>query len=56
VQTLAESEGNFEHSFVAIQLDYVARALHYCGAMLTPSNVFLHGEAQTGFNFAVEIV
>jgi hypothetical protein len=56
VQTLAESEGNFEHSFVAIQLDYVARALHDCGAMLAPSNVFLHGDAETGFNFAVEIV
>jgi hypothetical protein len=53
---MAESEGHFKHPFITIELEYVARALHYGGAALAPADVFLHGDAQTGFNFAVEIV
>jgi len=56
VQTLAESEGHFEHAFVAIQLEYVARSVDDGGAAFAPTDVFLDGNAQRGIDLAVEIV
>jgi hypothetical protein len=53
---MAESEGHFEHPFIAVQLQDVAGAVDYGGAALAAADVFLHGHAQIGFNFAVEIV
>ncbi len=40
----------------AVQLDHVASAVDYGGALLASANVLLNGDAQAGFDFTVEIV
>ena len=47
---------HFEHSLVSVQLDHVASSIQDRGTLPAPTNVFFHGSAQSGFNFAIEIV
>jgi hypothetical protein len=53
---MAESEGDFEHTFVAIQLNHVTRAVQHGGTVPAPACVLFDGNAQSGVDFAVEIV
>src|SRR2546425_1151309 len=56
VQTLAESQRHFEHPFVSIQPNHVARTIEHGGAVLAPAEMLFHGSAQTRVDFTFKIV
>src|SRR5580698_11178421 len=54
MQTLAETQGHFQHALVAIKLDDVSRPVQYCRAAFASPKMFLHGRAQSRINLAIE--
>src|SRR6267154_4819580 len=53
---MAESQRYIDHALVAIQLDYVSRALEHRSTALTLSEVRVHGRAQILIDIIFEIV
>src|SRR5580698_3412898 len=53
---MTKSERDFEHAFVAIEFDHVARAIDHSGTVFASANMFVDRDAQSGVDFAVEIV
>src|SRR4051812_37986340 len=53
---MAESKRHFDHAVVPVQLDYVACPRKDRAASLASADVFVHGSAQPGLYFAVEII
>jgi hypothetical protein len=53
---MTKSQRHFDHAVVAVQLDYITCPSKNCAATLAPTNVLVHGSAQPGIHFAVEII
>ena len=56
LQTLAEPQRYFEHSFVSIQLNDIARTVKHGGAALAATDVLFHGRPQAWFHVLFKVV
>ena len=50
LQSLAEAQRNFEHPFISVQLNDVARSLEHSRAALAAMKVLFHGKPQARFD------
>src|SRR5208282_4661517 len=56
VQTVAEPQGHFEHPFVAVELNHIARSVEHSCAVLAATKMLFHSSAQARIDFTFEIV
>src|ERR1700733_5211375 len=56
LQAPAEAQWDFKHTFVAVQLDHIARAIQHRGAPLAAADVLLQCQPQAGLDVAFKVV